>query len=146
MKGEPQAKGQAPGWCVHYRPSTQHETCGAGVRFTELWKDQPFHVRPCFLTPTGHSKPGALECPHLRRPTAQEIADYRAWMQSCMEVYAKVLEMIAEATWDGDHQTKQFFCPACGKGLRVTRTVSRRKDKVLLSGACETLGCFAFMT
>jgi hypothetical protein len=77
MSKRPGDEGYAAGWCIHYRYNRnvnkpEDDTCEAGVRFDQF-KGTKHDVRPCFLDDKGQSKPDALPCEHLRRPTTKEI-------------------------------------------------------------------------
>lgn len=79
----------AANWCTHYR-AFGNDTCGVGIPY-EKWQSTPFLQRPCFLTEKGESKPGAVECARLRRPTAteQDMAQ-RAFHASTTRVLAAI--------------------------------------------------------
>jgi hypothetical protein len=89
MSKRPGDPGYAPGWCIHYRYNHslapgQLDTCEAGVDYaTFTFK---FDVRPCFLTQEGKSKPGAIACDKLRRPTPEEIKAHRKWLAERREL------------------------------------------------------------
>lgn len=77
MSKRPGDPGYAAGWCIHYRynrnvKTPAQDTCEAGVRYDKFYGIK-FAVRPCFLDDKGQSKPDALLCEHLRRPTKEEI-------------------------------------------------------------------------
>lgn len=151
---EETARGEAPGWCTHYRAplatkdGQENITCKAGVKYIDIWKGQPFHVRPCFLTPEGRSKPGAAACELLRRPTAQEKADYAEFLKWRMGGYAQVMEQINRLPWastPGKGESKIIECPLCCSPMRVNRLIYGPHKKLSLTGACSTPDCFSFM-
>ena len=57
---------------------SNHDTCEAGLRYSALGT---YKTRPCFLDETGASKPGAVPCERLRRPTPKEIAAHEGWLR-----------------------------------------------------------------
>jgi hypothetical protein len=70
--------GHAARWCIHFRSIPDHDTCAVGVRYSAFGT---FQTRPCFLDETGASKPGAVPCEKLRRPTPKEIAAHGGWLR-----------------------------------------------------------------
>jgi len=136
--------GHAPGWCVHYqRPAGAPEpSCDAGVPMT-TWDKTPFALRPCYLTDSGESKPGAVECPHLRRPTKEEIDAHLLWRGKRLQLMATVMEGVYD--WRVAHRGKSasaiIECPACKGQLHVSIAANNGH----MSGRCETPGCAAWI-
>lgn len=122
MSKRPGDPGYAAGWCIHYRAprfgpggSKGHDTCEAGVSF-DSWDGTKFADRLCFLTEAGESKPGALPCAHLRRPTPEEIAAHEAWFNDRMERTG--IAMQAVFPFRKTHRGKRHMidCPVCKTG------------------------------
>jgi hypothetical protein len=140
--------GYAAGWCIHYRhnrnPKTVHDnTCEAGVEY-DLFKDQgKFPTWPCFLDEKGQSKPGALTCTLLRRPTTEEIAAHEKWSAERLGLLGKV--MVGISSWRLAHKGKSaqevVECPGCGGRLHLS--ISGYNGHV--HGHCETAGCVSWM-
>lgn len=140
LKGDP---GYRDGWCIHYLgPQDRGESnnCEAGIDLDSF--TVPFHQRPCFLT-KGKSKPDAAPCPHLRIPTADEIAAHDQWSIGRRDILITV--MVGIAPWREKHQGENFAeiveCPAC-KG-RLHLSIAGRKSHV--HGRCETPNCVKWM-
>ncbi len=57
---------------MHYSPPPARgaHVCKAGVEL-RVFSATPFEQRPCFLTPKGESKAGAVACDKLLRPTPE---------------------------------------------------------------------------
>lgn len=114
LKGDPGYRG---GWCVHYRATSEGNTCEADVAYVSLGRPWP-----CFLE-RGESKRGAAPCDKLRRPTAEEMAAHDVWSKSRMETFATV--MVGIAPWRQKHKdqshTEVIECPAC-KGVCICRS------------------------
>ena len=140
--------GYAANWCIHYRSphiapgQPELETCEAGVPFS-AWRPTTFAVRPCFLDDNGQSKPGALPCEHLRRPTLEEIAAHEVWLENRMELLSTVMAGIKP--WRDAHKGRSarevVECPAC-KG-RLHLSIAAYNGHV--HGKCETEGCASWM-
>lgn len=148
MSKRPGDPGYAAGWCIHYRGITgpRGETvtsCEAGVDYG-AWRGIGHDRQPCFLDDkTGQSKPNAMPCPHLRRPTQGEIAAHEAWCKQRWERQAIV--MVGIADWRKAHKGKSarevVECPAC-KG-RLHLSIAAYNGHV--HGKCETEGCVSWM-
>jgi hypothetical protein len=151
MSKRPGDPGYAPGWCIHYRSPSQGlrkpdlTTCEAGVEYKSV---QPqtgptFRGQPCFLTDKGESKPDALPCPKLRRPTPEEIAAHEQWFDARMNVMATVMQGIKP--WRDKHRGRSHSevveCPAC-KG-RLHLSIAAYNGHI--HGRCETAGCASWM-
>lgn len=143
-KGDP---GYAPNWCIHYRYNrdlkpNQPDTCEAGVDY-EAWRVTPFAKRPCFLDDKGNSKPDAVKCPNLRRPTPEEIAAHKQWVENRMNLLGIVMAGIDP--WRRQHKGKSVSevveCPACKGKLHLS--ISAYNSHV--HGECETEGCVSWM-
>ncbi len=138
LKGDP---GYRDGWCIHYRmrPGPKGDTtCEAGVEYAPLRGPH----QPCFLT-KGESRPGALDCPNLRRPTAEEITAHEEWSERRMKKFFAVLADIApwRAKHKGRSHSEVVECPAC-KG-RLHLSIAAYNGHV--HGRCETEGCVSWM-
>lgn len=141
--------GQRAGWCIHYRrppfyyDEDKNWICGAGVNLHKAWEGVSHDKQPCFLDDKGNSKPGAVLCAQLRRPTAEEIATYDAWRVERTNKLGTVLAGIAD--WRAAHKGKSHGeiveCPAC-KG-RLHLSIAACNGHV--HGQCETPDCVAWM-
>jgi hypothetical protein len=121
----------------------QPDTCEAGVDYSRFTGTK-FDARPCFLDKyTGESKPDALPCEHLRRPTSEEIALHETWLKGRMERMGRVMEAIYP--WRVAHKGKSASevveCPEC-KG-RLHLSISSYNGHV--HGHCETADCVSWM-
>ena len=129
--------GPHPARCVHYRNPGQHDACVAGVAY-DTFHQVPFPRRPCFLTDDAASKPGAVACASLRRPTAVEIEMWKH--KSLGSLHRLFAAIAATAEWREQNAGKSgktsLPCPTCGKPLQVV--ISRDGS---MAGACETLDC-----
>lgn len=137
--------GYSAGWCIHYRGISDGKggritSCEKGVEYSTF---KPPHLQPCFLTEKGESRPLALSCEHLRRPTAVEIALHEAWEAAHMDKMLTVLDAIRP--WRERHKGRSFGeiieCPAC-KG-RLQLSISAYNGHV--RGHCATEGCVSWM-
>jgi hypothetical protein len=137
-KGDP---GYSDGWCIHFRSIGQFDTCEVGVSYNDF-HGTPFAERPCFLL-KGKPKPGAKSCPHLRLPTAEEMAAHEIWVQGHMGKVATVMKGIAP--WRQKHKGKSarevVECPACRGRLHLS--IAAYNGHV--HGRCETDGCVNWM-
>jgi hypothetical protein len=143
-KGDP---GYAPGWCIHYvgspkfYESNKRHVCEAGVDM-ESFRGVKFDARPCFLD-DGESRPEAIECKHLRRPTKEEIGAHEEWVRSRLDrlrVVMKAIESWRNANKGRSH-SEVVECPIC-KG-RLHLSISSYNSHV--HGKCETPGCVSWM-
>ncbi len=144
MKGE---HGHPATWCVHYRsPNGQNgeevKTCDAGVTYA-FFHGVKFDRRPCFLDTKGNSKPDAMACAHILRPTAEEIATHAKWVK---ERGQKVLAVIVaieplRKKYRGSGGAEVLACPGCAGKLRIV--IARSNGHA--SAKCETPGCVEFM-
>lgn len=139
--------GYAPNWCIHYRYNRnlkpgQPDTCEAGVEY-ESFRGAAFARRPCFLDGSGASKPDALKCPQLRRPTPEEIAAHEEWAEKRMGLLGVV--MVGIGPWRTAHKGKSASevveCPACKGRLHLSIAASNGH----VHGHCETEGCVSWM-
>ena len=140
IKGDP---GYRPQWCIHYRYNrSEPDTCEAGVDY-EAWRGISHDKQPCFLDETGLSKPDAIHCPHLQRPTPEEIAAHEEWSKKHREVFGIV--MVGIASWRKEHKgrsvTEIVKCPACGGSLHLSIAACNGH----VHGHCETEGCVSWM-
>lgn len=143
-KGDP---GYAAGWCIHYRynrdvKADQPNTCEAGVDY-EAWRGIGHAAQPCFLDDKGFSNPDAMQCPKLRRPTSEEIADHETWLSGRHNLLGTV--MVGIAPWRAKHKgksaTEVVECPAC-KG-RLHLSIAAYNGHV--HGQCESNNCVSWM-
>src|SRR5262245_6043618 len=128
--------------CIHAhdirraKPGRRY-TCGADVNL-EVWRDLRYEQMPCFLDESGHSQPNAAHCPHLRRPTPEEIAVFEQWVKQNDEKMDIVMAGIAG--WREAHQgqsaSEVVECPACKGRLHLSIFVNGH-----VHGECETKGC-----
>lgn len=146
MSKRPGDPGYAAGWCIHYRynrspKKPEDDTCEAGVNYA-AWRGIGHAKQPCFLD-EGESKPDAAQCPHLRRPTKEEIALHEEWLLSRQKLLATV--MVGIAPWRAAHEGRLaqeiVECPAC-KG-RLHLSIAAYNGHV--HGRCETDGCALWM-
>ncbi|MDE2099566.1 MAG: hypothetical protein KGL39_20100 [Patescibacteria group bacterium] len=150
-KGDP---GYAPGWCIHYRynrdaKTPEENTCEAGVRYDSVQGGlkPTFTAQPCFLTDKGESKPNALPCEKLRRPTPEEIAVHEKWHEDRMADMVKVMKAIAP--WRAEHKKKRIGgaqtidCPACGGVQTLSMTIAAYNGHV--HARCKTDGCVSWI-
>lgn len=111
---------------------------------TERWR---FQTQPCFLTDAGESKPDAMPCEHLRRPTPEEIGLHEAWRVERLVDLCKVFEAIKP--WVDEHRaagkggTQVFDCPACGGTKTLTASIAACNGHV--HGHCATEHCVSWM-
>ena len=155
MSKRPGDSGYAASWCIHYRSPSQGfgkpnlTTCEAGVEFKSVQpKAGPtFREQPCFLTDKGESKPDALPCEKLRRPTPEEIAAHEKWWEARTGDMAKV--MTAIMPWRTEHKKKRIGgaqtidCPACGGIKTLSMTIAAYNGHV--HARCKTEGCVSWM-
>lgn len=137
-----------PGWCVHYRTpdfESINPTCEAGVLYASVWKLKgasiPFELRPCFLDGL-ESRPDAVHCPRLRRPTAEEAARHKD--RSNKRVQHMFTVLIATADWREAHQGQSaqetITCPVCQGNLHLSISALNGH----MSATCETPECVDF--
>lgn len=148
MSKRPGDLGYAAGWCIHYQSpfvapgKPERETCEAGVPYDSFAQPR-FKTQPCFLTDKGESKPEALPCAKLRRPTTEEIALHEEWHEQRMNVMRTVMTGIRP--WRDAHKGRSaqevVECPAC-KG-RLHLSISSYNGHV--HGRCETQHCASWM-
>jgi hypothetical protein len=144
LTGDP---GYRAGWCIHYcappplfgPDAKKPHVCEAGVQM-EKWSG---HGQPCFLDKKGQSKPDALPCEFLRRPTAEEIAEHEKWSDARLKMMVVVMQAIQP--WRQKHKGRSFGevieCPAC-KG-RLHLSIAAYNGHV--HAHCETDGCVSWM-
>lgn len=125
------------------RGGAGYDTCEAGVDYSTM-DGVKFDQRPCFLDDkTGESKPSALPCEHLRRPTPEEIAAHQGWVAARMDQLGVVMKGIRP--WRDAHKgrsaTEIVECPACHGRLHLS--ISAYNGHV--HGRCETAGCVQWM-
>lgn len=160
MSKRPGDLGYAAGWCIHYRSPSQGvgklalTTCEAGVEFKSVQSKvgPTFRGQPCFLTEKGESKPGALPCAKLRRPTPEEIAAHEQSTQpfishqNRMDGTRKV--MAAILPWRTEHKTKRIDgfqtidCPACGGTKTLSMSITACNEHV--HARCTTADCVSW--
>ena len=141
MSDTEEIPGYRGGWCIHYRmkPGLKSDTtCKAGVEYASVRGPG----QPCFLT-KGESRPGATECPNLRRPTADEMAVREEWQTKRTEQLFAALAAVGP--WRSKHKgrshSEAIECPVC-KG-RLHPSISSYNSHV--HGHCETKGCVSWM-
>lgn len=139
--------GYAAGWCIHYRynrrsKSTDQNLCEAGVDLDKFHAAK-FVQRPCFLDEQGQSKPYAIVCDQLRRPTPDEIAEHEKWINRRMSILGTVMKGILpwRQAHKGTSAQEIVKCPACGGNLNLS--ISSYNGHV--HGNCETTGCVSWM-
>lgn len=147
LPGDP---GYRAGWCIHYRapPSpfgpnaNKPHVCDAGVDMKN-WRGIGHDKQPCFLDEAAKSKPEALPCERLRRPTSEEIARHKKWSNARMDTM--IVVMTAIQPWRAKHKGKSvgeiIECPAC-KG-RLHLSIAACNGHV--HAHCETEGCVSWM-
>lgn len=139
--------GYRAGWCIHYRSPSQGigkpflTTCEAGVDYQ--FEGVKFDQRPCFLTKKGESKPGAVPCPKLRRPTPEEIALAEEFSERRMKMMVTAMQGISD--WrkrnKGRSNSEIVECPVCRGKLHLS--ISAYNGHV--HGHCETPECVSWM-
>lgn len=146
MSKIPGDNGYSAGWCIHYRGAHQHDSCEAGVPYAQFRTgdfNSTMTTQPCFLDKKGQSKPDAAHCPHLRRPTPEEIAEHEKWWEKRMQM--TLLAMTTIAPWRKKHAGKSFGetieCPVC-KG-RLNLSIAACNGHV--HAHCETKDCVSWM-
>jgi hypothetical protein len=93
----------ADGWCIHFQ-SVLHKQCKLGIPYADLWDEK--RKLPCILDE------GATKvCPHLTRPTPEQIAASEAQIKEALENFFKAMH--------------SGTCPHCGKTLEWERKVGR---------------------
>jgi hypothetical protein len=139
--------GYAANWCIHYRGINDGRggfitSCEAGVEY-EAWRGIGHAKQPCFLDEKGHSRSGAASCPHLRRPTSEEIAAHEEWLEKRIDLLGVV--MVGIRPWRKAHKGKSASevveCPACKGRLRLSIVAYNGH----VHGRCETAGCVSWM-
>jgi hypothetical protein len=147
--------GYAPGWCIHYRAGKgggdpMPKTCEAGVEYASFRAENfnlTFAQQPCFLTKAGESKPDAVPCKHLRRPTPEEIKAHEGWLNARWDKMRVV--MTAIDPWRQEHQkankggAQTIDCPACGGSKTLSMTIAGVNGHV--HAHCKTEGCVSWM-
>lgn len=149
MSKRPGDPGYAAGWCIHYLGISDgnggtRTACEMGVEYSTFRGDgKSFKQQPCFLTDNGESKPDAMQCEHLRRPTREEIIAHEMWLEQRWGVMTTVLAAIMpwREAHDGKSARETIECPAC-KG-RLHLTIAATNGHV--HGHCETEGCVSWM-
>lgn len=146
MSKRPGDLGYAAGWCIHYRGIHKHDSCEAGVPYSTFRGDNFLKrtaCQPCFLDEKGNSKPGAVPCEHLRRPTKEEIALHNKWLKERMNMM--VVTQTTIAPWRKKHEGESFAetveCPICQGELHLS--ISSYNNHV--HGHCKTPGCVSWM-
>jgi hypothetical protein len=140
MSKRPGDPGYAAGWCIHFRSLGSHTTCEVGVPYSNFASS----MRPCFLDDkTGESKPDALHCDKLRRPTKEEIDLHEQWLKERMN--KQILVMVGIEDWRKSHKGKSVSevveCPACKGRLHLSIAASNGH----VHGSCETQDCVSWM-
>jgi hypothetical protein len=147
MSKRPGDLGYAAGWCIHYRYNRDlkgdADTCEAGVSYSKFYGTK-FETRPCFLDDkTGESKPNAVLCEHLRRPTAEEIALHEDWLEARMNRMRVV--MLGIAPWRTAHKGESaqeiVECPVCNGRLHLSIAACNGH----VHGHCETAECVSWV-
>lgn len=140
LHGDP---GYRDGWCIHYRGITgsrgeEVTSCEAGIEYSSFRANVPegqYITQPCFLD-KGVSRPGALPCPHLRIPTADEIVAHEQWAVGRREHFIACIQAIPK-TGDGG----QVKCPKCEGQISWSRARSNKH----VHARCSTPYCFSMM-
>lgn len=151
MSKRPGDPGYSAGWCIHYRGITGPRgeivtSCEAGVEYATFRNAEGKRLaaqQPCFLDDHGRSKPGALHCEHLRRPTPEEIAAHEQWLAGRIEKLGKA--MLGIASWRAKHKGRSHSevveCPVCQGRLHLSIAASNGH----VHGRCGTAGCVAWV-
>ncbi len=140
IKGSP---GYRAGWCIHFQSMGKFPTCEAGVRYdTFTGEDRYLSRMPCFIKP-GEDPSSKAPCPHLRPPTAEEIAAHKEWAAGRLNQLGVVMTGIQP--WREKHRgqscTETVECPACKGSLRLS--ISSYNGHV--HGHCSTEDCVSWM-
>lgn len=144
MSKRPGDPGYAAGWCIHYRyqrnVKSDEATCEAGVKYSTFPK---YSQRPCYLTDKGESKPDALPCEHLRRPTPEEIVLHEQWLNERMNTMGIVMEGIHDWRQKNKGRSHQevVTCTVCQGRLHLSIAAYNGHVHV----RCETVGCVSWV-
>ncbi len=151
MSKRPGDPGYAPGWCIHYLGISDGKggfrtKCEKGIEYS-IFKEPGtgFTGRaPCFLNDRGESKPGAMPCEHLRRPTPDEISAHKQWMDQRIKLITVALQASADfrKANKGKSNSTTIDCPACKTG-KLSMTIAACNGHV--HGHCSTEGCVSWM-
>lgn len=125
-------------------------SCEAGVEYAKFRRENfnsTFAQQPCFLTDKGESKPDALPCEHLRRPTPEEIEAHEGWLKERWSKMVVVMEAINP--WRQEHKkaykggAQTIDCPVCGGAKTLSMTIAAVNGHV--HARCATEGCVSWM-
>lgn len=152
MSKRPGDPGYAAGWCIHYLGISDGKggfrtSCEKGVDYSTFKEAGTgfTHRAPCFLTDKGESKPDAMQCEHLRRPTREEIIAHEVWIEQRWGKMTTVLAAIEP--WrkaNKDRAASQTInCPACSGKLTLSMRIAASNGHV--HGHCKTDGCVSWM-
>lgn len=137
MSKRPGDPGYAAGWCIHYCNPQHSQTCEAGVPF-DRWRQVKYDQRPCFLT----DKPEALPCEHFRRPTVDEIAAHRQWLEGRISKMSVALTAVLPFRKTHRGRGAEINCPVCKTG-RLSFVIARSNGHC--RAQCTTAGCVAWV-
>ena len=135
-------------WCVHYRGISDRkggfvDSCHAGVSYSAWRTKETRPHQPCFLDKSGNSKPNALPCEKLRRPTPDEIAaNEKSWERRKNNLVAALTVI---APWrkanKGKSASDVIECPICKGRLHLAIAASNGH----VHANCDTAGCVSWM-
>ena len=133
----------ARNWCKHYRALASNDTCKEGVVFGEFRVNGvTFDQMPCF-NPDNKDK-----CPLAEYPTAEEIAERKAYLNKRFESIGKARQAIVDhlgGPWKRGTpgQSGKIDCPICGKASSLR--FSRAGYNGHIHAGCATEGCVRWM-
>lgn len=131
--------GFRPGWCIHYQNAARHDACKAKIPY-KTWDGYPLARQPCFLV-DGKSKPDAVECASIRRPTPEEISTNVEWKKARIQRLFTVLQSLADWIAANRGKADVLECPACKGRLHISVAACNGHSH----GQCETPGCVSWM-
>lgn len=143
MSKRPGDPGYAAGWCIHYLGISDGKggwraACEKGIEYKTF---DPRSRQPCFLTKAGESKPDALPCQHLRRPTPEEIAEHEEWVEARMTMTGQAMKRCRDHAAGKRGVNGVVECPQCKGKLHYSIAGSNGH----LWGNCETADCLSWM-
>lgn len=117
--------------CVHFT-GIQKGTCAAGVRYDDV---TPL---PCI-----RAGAPAVECPHRREQTAEEIAAENAASEAAWAKFERALAAVSAAIGKPHDCSGEIPCPACGAGTirYVFRKGHGRRSRGSIAFKCSVFGC-----
>lgn len=130
-------------FCNHYRAMANHNTCEAGVPYSQF-AGMPYDKRPCFRRDGESPRPG---CDRAEWPTAEELAaEEERWAKRFADVVAAriAIEEHCGGPWKCGMPSMggSLKCPICPTG---TLRYSRSGVNGHVHAGCTTEGCVCWM-